>query len=200
MQLIQGAFIETITETDVAKKRKQKILPYIKELFSKRKPSGNCIEFRDFPNKVFLLTCSGTLLKAFKHQHVKDISFTKWSYKQAALVVPETVSLDGKYGIEIMKRGVKGFQQMYSKQTGTTKTPGEVLYTNGDEQLGFGHIFIPIMPQFSQHAREKNTKQQRYFFDILKKCCRNVIEQANSKFVKHLVIPVLGPGNFVNIQ
>ncbi|OPL32900.1 hypothetical protein AM593_08611, partial [Mytilus galloprovincialis] len=93
VELIQGAFIETITETDVAKKRKQKIMPYIKELFAKRKPSGNCIEFRDFPNKVSLLICSGTLLKAFKHHHVKNISFTEWSLEETALVVPETVLL-----------------------------------------------------------------------------------------------------------
>lgn len=197
VELIQGAFIETITETDVAKKRKQKIMPYIKELFAKRKPSGNCIEFRDFPNKVSLLICSGTLLKAFKHHHVKNISFTEWSLEETALVVPETVLLDGKYGNEIKKKGVKGFQQMYSRNALTKKSPGDILNTKGDKQLGFGHIFVAIMPQFSQPAKVKDSKHQQYFFETINKCCRNVLEQGNRTLVKHLVIPVMGPGNFV---
>lgn len=199
VQHIQGAFIETILEQDVARKKKQNILPNIKEFFAKRKQAGKFYDSYDFPNQVVVLTCDGTLTKALKHPHVKDVSSTKLSPEDTAVVVPETVLCDGKYRIEVLKKGSKEFQERLARNVRIKKNPGDVIYSVGDKELGFGHVFLTIMPNLTKYAKENNSSQQQYFFKMINECCRNLLEKANKKSVKHLAIPVLGPGIFFHI-
>lgn len=208
---VQAAFLYAEPEShpnwkDKIRNLPKKAIEIFKPHIRSEYQAGKHLEYVYPENKLALIACDGALLKSLKHAHVKSIANTKefgdWK-DDTGIIITEDVLMNcqSQSSRKCYERGGTTYQKNYNQlKKGKTNTVGSTVGILGDQNLEFNHVLCVFMPTFTDTILRKNSKEQTKFFNLMNRCLRDLLTEADKLKIKHLAMPVLGSGIILKLK
>lgn len=200
---IKAAFLYAVIEPtqNIIEKRK-KIPKEIQEIFvSQARPgggAGSSLQLTIPERKLMIIVCDSGLITSLEHPHLRHTfpanRHDPWNKTETAVVITENKAFNGNShsSKKCLERGGNTYRKKYTSHCtqGKKKKVAEIVEVFGDETLDFYHIFISVLPSFSDNLK-KSPPEETKFFRKIDECLRNALTTADKYGVKHLSMPVL---------